>query len=190
MRELRARHRLCLTGTPMENHLGELWSLLHFLMPGLLGRRKAFPPPVPHADRKARRCGSPRPAAAAHRARSCCAARKQEVAKELPPKTEIVPACRTRQRAARSVRKPAPGHAQQDPGGDRQERHGAQPHHHSRRAAQAASGVLRSATGETRFRPQGKEFRETGIAHGHAAGDWWRKDGVFCCSRSSPACWR
>ena len=39
---LQARHRLCLTGTPMENHLGELWSLFRFLMPGLLGDEKAF----------------------------------------------------------------------------------------------------------------------------------------------------
>jgi SNF2 family DNA or RNA helicase len=35
--QLRTRYRLCLTGTPMENNLGELWSLFHFLMPGLLG---------------------------------------------------------------------------------------------------------------------------------------------------------
>jgi len=40
--ELRARHRLCLTGTPMENHLGEMWSLLHFLMPGFLGDADTF----------------------------------------------------------------------------------------------------------------------------------------------------
>ena len=39
---LQARHRLCLTGTPMENHLGELWSLFRFLMPGLLGDEKNF----------------------------------------------------------------------------------------------------------------------------------------------------
>ncbi len=36
-RLLRGRHRLALTGTPVENHLGELWSLLEFLNPGLLG---------------------------------------------------------------------------------------------------------------------------------------------------------
>ena len=39
---LHARHRLCLTGTPLENHLGELWSLFRFLMPGLLGDEKTF----------------------------------------------------------------------------------------------------------------------------------------------------
>ncbi len=41
-RWINARHRLCLTGTPMENHLGELWSLFHIMMPGLLGDSKHF----------------------------------------------------------------------------------------------------------------------------------------------------
>ncbi|MDD5030768.1 MAG: DEAD/DEAH box helicase, partial [Rhodoferax sp.] len=40
--ELKARHRLCLSGTPMENNLGEIWSLFHFLMPGFLGSQKRF----------------------------------------------------------------------------------------------------------------------------------------------------
>lgn len=41
-RDISARHRLCLTGTPMENHLGELWALFDFLMPGFLGDSKTF----------------------------------------------------------------------------------------------------------------------------------------------------
>lgn len=41
-RSLNSSHRLCMTGTPMENHLGELWSLMSFLMPGLLGTEKKF----------------------------------------------------------------------------------------------------------------------------------------------------
>ena len=40
--QLSARHRLCLSGTPMENHLGEIWSLFHFLMPGFLGSQQRF----------------------------------------------------------------------------------------------------------------------------------------------------
>jgi superfamily II DNA or RNA helicase len=39
---LAATRRLCLTGTPLENHLGELWALFHFLMPGFLGDPRAF----------------------------------------------------------------------------------------------------------------------------------------------------
>ncbi|MFN3786061.1 MAG: DEAD/DEAH box helicase, partial [Thiothrix sp.] len=39
---LKAKHRLCLTGTPLENHLGELWSMFHFLMPGFLGVHDQF----------------------------------------------------------------------------------------------------------------------------------------------------
>jgi superfamily II DNA or RNA helicase len=40
--QLQTRHRLCLSGTPMENHLGEIWSLFHFLMPGFLGSQTRF----------------------------------------------------------------------------------------------------------------------------------------------------
>jgi SNF2 family DNA or RNA helicase len=39
---LDSRLRLCLSGTPMENHLGELWSIYHFLMPGFLGGKETF----------------------------------------------------------------------------------------------------------------------------------------------------
>jgi superfamily II DNA or RNA helicase len=41
-RLLQAQHRLALSGTPVENHLGELWSLFEFLNPGMLGRSSAF----------------------------------------------------------------------------------------------------------------------------------------------------
>ncbi len=41
-RLLVADHRLAMTGTPVENHLGELWSLFEFLNPGMLGRSSAF----------------------------------------------------------------------------------------------------------------------------------------------------
>jgi superfamily II DNA or RNA helicase len=41
-RLLKADHRLAMTGTPVENHLGELWSLLEFLNPGMLGTSSVF----------------------------------------------------------------------------------------------------------------------------------------------------
>ena len=40
--QLDSRFRLCLSGTPIENNLGELWSEFSFLMPGLLGDRRGF----------------------------------------------------------------------------------------------------------------------------------------------------
>ena len=42
VRRVQARHRLCLTGTPLENHLGELWAQFDFLMPGYLGDQRSF----------------------------------------------------------------------------------------------------------------------------------------------------
>jgi SNF2-related domain/SNF2 Helicase protein/Helicase conserved C-terminal domain len=41
-KKLRARSRLVLTGTPVENHLGDLWSLFDFCYPGLLGSAGQF----------------------------------------------------------------------------------------------------------------------------------------------------
>lgn len=42
VRLLRSRHRLALSGTPIENHIGELWSLFEFLDPGMLGPARWF----------------------------------------------------------------------------------------------------------------------------------------------------
>jgi superfamily II DNA or RNA helicase len=86
---LQARHRLCLTGTPMQNHLGELWSQFHFLMPGLLGDEKIF-----NADfRKPieKEGDGERNALLIRRIKPFMLRRtKDNVAKELPPKTEMV----------------------------------------------------------------------------------------------------
>lgn len=86
---LKAKHRLCLTGTPMENHLGELWSLFHFLMPGLLGNerqfRKLFRTPIENHG------NTERAARLAQRIAPFMLRRnKEEVAHDLPPKTEII----------------------------------------------------------------------------------------------------
>lgn len=42
VKQLPSDMRLCLTGTPLENHLGELWSLMDFALPGLLGAQDHF----------------------------------------------------------------------------------------------------------------------------------------------------
>lgn len=86
--QLKAEHRLCLTGTPLENHLGELWSLFHFLMPGLLGDARQFrtwfrTPIEKLADQERKQL-------LAARIKPFMLRRvKNEVAKELPPKTEM-----------------------------------------------------------------------------------------------------
>jgi len=49
-KKLKARHRLALTGTPIENRLGDLWSLFDFLNPGLLGSAKEFGTLAKRAD--------------------------------------------------------------------------------------------------------------------------------------------
>ncbi len=86
---LDARHRLCLTGTPMENHLGELWSQFAFLMPGLLGDAKRFArvfrTPIEKKQDVERR------AVLSGRLRPFLLRRtKSLVAADLPPKTEIL----------------------------------------------------------------------------------------------------
>ena len=53
VRAIPARTRLALTGTPVENHLAELWSIMEFCNPGLLGPAKTVPAPLPGTDRGA-----------------------------------------------------------------------------------------------------------------------------------------
>ena len=88
IRSIAATHRLCLTGTPVENHLGELWSLFDFLAPGLLGDELAFrrwyrQPIEQRGDDE--RLAALREQVAPYILRRM----KREVAKELPPKTEL-----------------------------------------------------------------------------------------------------
>ncbi len=86
---LQARQRLCLTGTPVENHLGEAWSLFTFLMPGLLGDHKSF---AKHYRNPIEKSGdADRKILLAQRLKPFVLRRlKCEVARELPPKTEMV----------------------------------------------------------------------------------------------------
>ncbi|SFN25318.1 Helicase conserved C-terminal domain-containing protein [Izhakiella capsodis] len=89
IRKLQARHRLCLTGTPLENHLGELWAQFDFLMPGFFGSEKDFLHqwrlPIERDGDLTRR------ALLSHRVRPfMLRRRKLEVVKELPPKSSII----------------------------------------------------------------------------------------------------
>jgi hypothetical protein len=86
---LKASHRLCLTGTPMQNHLGELWAQFHFLMPGLLGEEKTFNTQFRKPIEK--QGDNARNAFLIRRIKPFLLRRtKDHVAKELPPKTEMV----------------------------------------------------------------------------------------------------
>jgi len=86
---LSSNYRLCLTGTPMENHLGEIWSMFHFLMPGYLGNlekfNRLFRKPIENMGDYSRQ------QTLSKRLKPFMLRRtKSEVANELPPKTEII----------------------------------------------------------------------------------------------------
>ena len=90
---LRARHRLILTGTPLENSVLDLWSLFDFLVPGYLGGatdfRERYETPLRHGG------DSPAPLARLRqRVRPFFLRRtKEEVLPELPPKLEHLALC-------------------------------------------------------------------------------------------------
>jgi len=86
---LKGKFRLITTGTPMENHLGELWNLFNFINPGLLGTLEQFNqrfalPIEQENDAEARR----------HLRKTLkpylLRRQKSEVLKELPPRTDII----------------------------------------------------------------------------------------------------
>ena len=91
MRRLTARHRLCLTGTPIENDTQDLWSLFAFLMPGLLGSvddfRNRYATPIALGER------GPREALKARVAPFILRRLKAQVATDLPPRTDITVVC-------------------------------------------------------------------------------------------------
>ena len=87
--QLDTRHRICLSGTPIENNLQELWSEFAFLMPGLLGDAKGFTKrfrtPIEKNDDPIRR------AQLIRRIKPFLLRRtKSEVAADLPPKHTIL----------------------------------------------------------------------------------------------------
>ena len=89
-RLLKARHRLAMSGTPIENHLGELWSIFEFLNPGMLGTATVFKKNAGGAsgqDEGARQL-------LAKALRPFILRRtKKEVVKDLPDKVELTLSC-------------------------------------------------------------------------------------------------
>jgi superfamily II DNA or RNA helicase len=88
-RALRAGRKIAVTGTPLENHLGELWAQFDCVLPGLLGDARAFArhfrtPIEKHGDRQRQEQLNRRIAPFVLRRT------KTQVAQDLPPKTEIV----------------------------------------------------------------------------------------------------
>jgi len=91
---LQGKFKLALTGTPVENHLEDLWSQFHFLQPGLLGGRTQFGDryvkPISIGDAQAAQ-------RLRRRIRPFVLRRlKSEVARELPPRTDVVLRCELR----------------------------------------------------------------------------------------------
>ena len=85
---LKAQHKVILTGTPIQNHLAELWNLFQFINPGLLGSaeqfRKKFILPIEGDNDKARQSQLRRLISPFLLRRT-----KAEVIDELPAKNEI-----------------------------------------------------------------------------------------------------
>jgi len=89
VRTIKCDTRLCLSGTPLENHLGELWALMDFALPGLLGGRKTFNKQYRSAIEEQH--DRDRQHELARRIAPFMLRRtKADVAQDLPPKTEIV----------------------------------------------------------------------------------------------------
>jgi SNF2 family DNA or RNA helicase len=88
---LQARQRFVATGTPVENHYGDLWSIFHFLNPGLLGDWAPFKRRFVHPKESGSSDGGDAPEIALRRLIHpyVLRRRKSEVLKELPPLTEV-----------------------------------------------------------------------------------------------------
>ena len=93
VRRLSANHRFALTGTPLENHLGELWSIMQFVLPGLLGPDESFRSRfrTPIERQPGTELAAERLRALEARVRPFMLRRtKQSVLADLPPRTEII----------------------------------------------------------------------------------------------------
>ena len=102
MKQLPADLRLCLTGTPVENVSTDLWSIMDFLVPGLLGSLPSFCRRFPRRNVSGSKEGAEKLARLRRIVTPFLLRRtKEAVAPELPPKIETVLSCEMESKQAR-----------------------------------------------------------------------------------------
>ena len=187
LREIPAHGRLALTGTPLENSLQDIWTLIDWVNPGLLGDRKRFQtlfrtPIEKHGDADRTGPAEPPPAPvplAPHQGGS----RRRTAAEDRNPRTRGSAETATgavRDGAQRDGCPGARGHCQT--GGGCGADHGAGC------AAQAAAGLLRPCAGQDRGRPLRHRQRQARPAARTCSPSWSPKAAACWSSRNSSKC--
>ena len=187
IKALPIERRLCLSGTPLENHLGELHSQFDFLMPDYLGSREHFTrrfrtPIEKHGDdeRQRRLNALTRP--------FLLRRRKEDVASDLPSKTEIVQSVTlgaAQSRLYESIRLSMERRVRKllaDKGLARES------HRAPRCAAEASPVLLPPGAGEAPERAEGARVGQDRAAGDDARRARRRGGGGCSCSRSSRRC--
>ena len=192
-KRMRANHRLCITGTPVENHLGELWALFDFLNPGLLGDelsfRRWYRIPIRAARRRGADGDAPPAAQPLHPAPAQAGGGHRAAAQDRA----AAPGGAHRQ-AARALREHPRGRARRGPPAHREEGAGRLDGADPRRADQAPAGLLRSAAGadaggarrDAARRSTSSSSSSSRGSSGAATACWCSASSRGCCG-SSPA---
>ena len=166
-RALPARHRIALTGTPIENRLDELWSILHFLNPGLLDTRSAF----------RRRYATP---IERHRDDDAAARLRRVTGAVHPAPPQERPGGAARPAAAAGVERvlhadgraggALPGHDRRDAGRRARRRRDRAPRPRAGAADPAQAGLQPPGAGAGQARPHGRSVGQARPAHRDAGG--------------------
>ncbi len=162
-KKINAKNSVALTGTPMENHLGELWAIFDVVMPNFLGDyttfKSFFQTPI-EQEHSSRTPGDP-----AYQDSTLYAAPHQRKGGHRTAAQDHHDAQRRLRGAAGEALREHPHlDGEEGQGGDRREGAGPQPHHDPRRAAQTPPGLLRPASGAARRGAEGQRVRQAGDA--------------------------
>ena len=153
VKQLKSEHRLALTGTPLENRLLDLWSIVDFVQPGYLGNQEQFLETYePRGGERRIRAAHRAPAAFGQAAPAAAAPLEEARRQGFARPHRATPRLRARRRAAetlsrRTAPQPRPGHADRRGAGP-QQKQDARP----RRAHAVAADLLPSATRRQRHR--------------------------------------